>query len=155
MYMYVLYMSLHIYKCRCYKAYAETTCLSRSMTNRQTTSAFTSQHRYKKKNICIKVGMASLAPIMVKWHQANTSKKGSEEQGKESVEQEPQKQLKRGKCGWLDAERDIGSVGVKVHAVSGLKRCLHIGRVFPFHTESEVSRKAHIYKYVGGIYIYT
>ena len=59
----------------------------------------------------------------------------------ESVEQEPQKQLKRGKCGWLDAERDIGSVEVKV---SGLNRCLHIGKVFPFHIESEVSRQARL-----------
>ena len=72
---------------------------------------------------------------------ANTSKKGSKEEGSESVEQEPQKQLKRGKCGWLDAERDIGSVGVKV---SGLKQCLHVGKVFPFHTESEVSRQVRL-----------
>ena len=70
---------------------------------------------------------------------ANASKKGSEVQENKSVEQEPQKQLKRGKCSWLDAERDIGSVGVKV---SGLKQCLHVGKVFPFHTESEVSRQA-------------
>ena len=40
---------------------------------------------------------------------------------------EPQKQLKKGKCGWLDAERDIGGVEVKV---SDLKRCLHVGEVF-------------------------
>ena len=63
------------------------------------------------------------------------------EEGSESVEQGPQKQLKRGKCGWLDAERDTGSVEVKV---SGLKQCLHVGKVFPFHTESEVSREAQL-----------
>ena len=28
--------------------------------------------------------------------------------------------------------------------VSGLKQCLHIGKVFPFHTESEVSRQAQL-----------
>ena len=59
----------------------------------------------------------------------NASKKDSKEEGSESIEQEPQKQLKRGKCSWLDAERDIGSVGVKV---SGLKQCLHVGKCFPF-----------------------
>lgn len=53
-------------------------------------------------------------------------------------EQEPQNQLKRGRCDLLDAERDIRSVGVKV---SGLERYLHVGKVFPFHIESEVSQQ--------------
>ena len=40
------------------------------------------------------------------------------------AEQEPLKQLKRGECGWLDADRDIGSIGVKV---SGLMVCKVLG----------------------------
>ena len=37
----------------------------------------------------------------------------SEEEGSESVEQESRKQLKKGKCGWRDGERDIGSAGAQ------------------------------------------
>ena len=44
----------------------------------------------------------------------NASKRGYEEEGSESVEEEPQKQLKRGKCVWLDAGKDIGSADEKV-----------------------------------------
>ena len=41
-------------------------------------------------------------------------RKDFEEEGSEGVEQELQKQLNKGKCGWLNTERDIGNVGVKV-----------------------------------------
>ena len=36
---------------------------------------------------------------------ASASKKGFEEEGSKSIDQEPQKQLKRRTCGWLDTER--------------------------------------------------
>lgn len=42
-------------------------------------------------------------------------RKDFEEEGNESIEQELQKQLNKGKCIWLDAERDIGNVEVKVY----------------------------------------
>ena len=59
---------------------------------------------------------------------ASVTKKGSEEEGSERVKQEPPKQLKRGTCGWLDAERyiDLENAGDK------LKSCFHAGKVFPF-----------------------
>ena len=43
-------------------------------------------------------------------------RKDFEEEGSESVDQELQKQLNKGKCGWLEAERNIGNIGgVKVY----------------------------------------